>query len=287
MIIVRLKGGLGNQLFQYSFAKYVGHLTTRKVYLDTFWYGESRRKYHFPLSIENFNVRLNKLPVSVAKHYGQYAFAMKLLGGKIFNFVPVRVTDDNFSEDIIKANRNVVLDGYWEDHSFFDGLRDDLLREVTLKRNLSNSNEEYYREISHTDSVSVHFRGGQYLSDPDIRNLYADLSRSYYSTAMDIMNHTIGRPRFYVFTNDIPEARKTFVGIENVTIIESKSPDFEHLYLMSQCKHNIIGNSTFSWWGAWLNKNANKVVVAPKLWFAPDNHARPTSIPPDWIRVDN
>ena len=286
MIIVRMQGGLGNQLFQYSFAKYVGLLSKKRVYFDTFWY-RVRRRYQFALSIENFNVRLNKFPVSVAKHYGQAAFAAKLLGGKALNFFPVRVTDDNFSEGIVTVNRHVVLDGYWEDFSLFEGFRNEILSEYTPKKNLGKSSEEFCREISKTDSVSVHFRGGQYLSDPSIRNLYADLSRSYYVKAMEMMERSIGQPRFYIFTNDIPEARKAFSGMERVTVVDNESPDFEHLYLMSQCKHSIIANSTFSWWGAWLNRNPNKVVVAPKQWFSPGNHARPTSIPPDWTRLDN
>jgi len=191
-------------------------------------------------------------------------------------------SEDDFVNDCKPFRDIIILNGYFQDYHLFNSIRPQLINLFAPKKKLSIRNKLLLRSILDSNSVSMHFRGGVYLTDEKIRKLYPPVNFSYYQKAFELINSQNRNARFFVFTNDKSRANKLHILGESVTVVETQGPDYEHLYLMSQCKHNIITNSTFSWWGAWLNNNPDKIVITTKKWE--QSHAR---IPETWIQLDN
>ena len=162
-----------------------------------------------------------------------------------------------------------------------------ILSDFTLHTELSNIAIDLKENIKSKESVSIHIRRADlFPNNPNSVN-YAALPLSYYVDALQIIRNDIINPFYFIFTDDIEWTVKTFVNILDKYIICSKSKlqDYEELYLMSQCKHNIIANSTFSWWSAWLNNNDNKKVVCPSKWFEKDEYDTKDLLPSHWIKI--
>ena len=191
-------------------------------------------------------------------------------------------TEADFADGLTPKSGSLILQGYFQDYEVFEPYRDMLMRELQPRKVLNTQNESYLRQIADVNSVAVHLRRGVYVTDARIRSQYPDVSLEYYQKAIEIISSKIQNPYFFIFSNDCDWVKQTIKNNFKFNLLESGGPDYEHLYLMSQCKHHIITNSTFSWWGAWLNSNAEQIVIAPKDWEK--NHAR---IPDSWIRMDN
>ena len=136
-------------------------------------------------------------------------------------------------------------------------------------------------------AVSLHIRRGDYVSNPVTNNYHGTCSLAYYKKAVLLLKEKIENPSFFIFSDDLLWARENLDFINDMTFIDlDKSiPDHEEMHLMSQCKHNIIANSSFSWWGAWLNENSDKIVIAPKKWFSDNTINTEDLIPAKWMRI--
>ncbi len=141
-------------------------------------------------------------------------------------------------------------------------------------------------KIDASKSISVHIRRGDYANDKVTNTYFGTCPLEYYKQAMDYMRSKVNNPIFYFFSDDIEWVKKEFNEDENFVFISNpKLQDYEELILMSQCSHNIIANSSFSWWGAWLNDNPAKLVVAPKKWMRVESNLQPNLIPEGWVRM--
>jgi hypothetical protein len=198
-----------------------------------------------------------------------------------------------FNPEIMELKGNIYLNGYWQSEKYFEAIRSNLLSEFSLKNSLLDkleSNESLRKIkalINTTNSVSVHFRRGDYVSDSVTSQFHGTCSMSYYQNAIKRIVAEIPNPHFFLFTDD-PEwvkSQKIIEGFPSTLAVTSNM----HLdmYLMSQCQHNIIANSSFSWWGAWLNRNPEKLVIAPKRWYAKVelNPQTQDLVPENWIRL--
>jgi len=283
MIIVRLQGGLGNQLFQYSFARSIAWKLNTSLYFDVNWYLNKHREYPFELSLLHFNT-----VVKVYPRIGEYIYK-KLLKieklNKIFSFIPNYISEENFSGYKLISMNNLYFDGYWENYILFSDYNKNLLNEFTLKSDFTIANKLYVDSILSSNSVSVHLRGGPYLNDPNINVNYEECTPDYFNKAFNFIRNKVENPLFFVFSNDNIWAKKYLNYTDDIVFIENEGPDYEHLIMMSLCKHNIIVNSTFSWWGAWLNKNRHKIVVAPIKWFR--GKKENIKYPISWVRIKN
>lgn len=202
---------------------------------------------------------------------------------------PIILKEKRFSFDpsVLEARGNIYLEGYWQSEKYFFEIRDILLREFTFKYEQDAKNKKISEQIQKAESVSLHIRRGDYVHNVLTNQVHGLCSFGYYSEAV---NHIIkNRPNchFYIFSDDPSWVRENFKIDYPVTVIEHNdaSANFEDLRLMSLCRHNIIANSSFSWWGAWLNTYAQKIVVSPEKWFNDPSLDAKDIIPEGWLKI--
>ena len=152
---------------------------------------------------------------------------------------------------------------------YFEGIENDIKKDFRFKNQLDNKNLEILNEIENSNSISIHIRRGDYMS-PENYNMYGCIATpTYYKKAIKVIEEKVENPTFFVFSNDMDWVKKNIQINSRVFYIDINSGNgsYKDMQLMSNCKHNIIANSSFSWWGAWLNENKNKIVIAPKKWI--------------------
>ncbi|NTV98925.1 MAG: alpha-1,2-fucosyltransferase, partial [Chlorobiaceae bacterium] len=181
------------------------------------------------------------------------------------------------------------IEGYWQSEKYFDAISRDIAREFRIITPLSPKSTETKKLIGSTESVSVHVRRGDYVAEDYRGRIHGPLKISYYAEALDIIAQKKRSPHLFIFSDDIPWVKENLRFDFPARYVDhnDERSGFEDLHLMSLCRHNIIANSTFSWWGAWLNRNPTKIVIAPKQWF-PDpkmNSLTSDLIPDSWIRL--
>lgn len=266
MIYCNLKGGLGNMLFQiaatisiskdnnqnYSFPNLYGHLH----YLDR----------------ENtYNPKLN-YSTEYLQLLHQLNVDGSLNGVKTYSFP--------FEYSITPLiNGDAVIDGFFQSEKYFKHNRESVLSVLDFKDLKNNPiiNNFMFGVKKYT---SIHVRRGDYSS---LTAFYHQLTKDYYDSAIQILKDKTDV--FLIFSDDIKECKEIFKDLENAIFIENEK-DYVELYLMSLCDYNIIANSSFSWWGAWLNKNENKIVIGPSKWFGPSiSHNTGDIIPENWIKI--
>jgi hypothetical protein len=177
-------------------------------------------------------------------------------------------------------------DGYWQSEKYFKPVENELRNELKLILNLNCENAKLLDDISNSESVSMHIRRGDYITVKNNFRRFAICSLEYYKQCMDLFVNKLNNPIFYVFSADVDWAKDNFKGDQFRFIVYNLDcPDID-LFLMSRCKNNIIANSSFSWWGAWLNQNNEKIVIAPKNWYnGKINDSAIDLIPETWIRI--
>ena len=190
---------------------------------------------------------------------------------------------NNFEKMISKITGN---HGYYQNERYFKDIENIIRKEFTLKNSLSESAEKIYSDIKNKpDSVSVHIRRGDYISDPSANANHGTCSVEYYENALSIIRKKVKSPTFFIFSDDISWVKEN-LKIENAIYVSNPEiKDYEELILMSKCKHNIIANSSFSWWGAWLNQNSNKIVIGPKQWLTHKTSNELDILPAEWIQI--
>lgn len=273
MIVVQLIGGLGNQLFQYAAARSLAIEKNQKLFIDVSTF-ESYKLHNYALN--HFNI-----VSSIYKAPNKYLRKIRSLYQKNILYNEV---DFGYNSDLInlKGNR-IFLEGYFQSEKYFFKHQKEIRNDFELITPLKNITRNTIEKIERVNSVSIHIRRGDYLNNP----LHDTAKEEFYKKAVDIIEEKIDNPVFFVFSDDIDWVKLNFsTKMETVFIdFNNASTNFEDLKLMSSCKHNIIANSSFSWWGAWLNKNLDKIVIAPKLWFNDDSINSNDIIPSNWIKV--
>lgn len=291
MIIVRLFGGLGNQLFQYAAGRRIAHTNNTALKLDISWFEkESNRKY-----------KLNKFNIIGDVASNQEIAKLKKLGNNLVDITSrsvewlkpyykrtlIKERFYHFDSHILDVGSNAYLDGYWQSERYFNDIPDIIRREFTLKTGIDNVNKPNYRLITSMNSVSIHVRRGDYVSDKKVNEFHGICSIEYYHKAIEQITKVISEPSFFVFSDD-PTWVKDNLNIPYPTTVITNNGidnDYEDLRLMSLCKHHIIANSSFSWWGAWLSTDREKIVIAPSKWFNNTDMDTCDLIPNSWVRI--
>jgi hypothetical protein len=269
MIVVRLRGGLGNQLFQYAAGKALSEHHHTDLKLDLYTY--TRHKYR-KYELSKFNIDANEADRRTVHSFTGGNPLVRLLNKRENYFRCPRVFVQphyHFYDDFLSLPDNLYLSGYWQSEKHFDPVKDLISRQFTPKTTLDDRNQLLQREMRGCNSISVHVRRGDYAS-PGYASFFRVLPLDYYHAAIELMRAEIPSPVLYFFSDDPSWCREAFRG-QGICIDHNTNDDaFKDLLLMSSCRHHIIANSTFSWWGAWLNKDAGKKVIAPKAWFGAD-----------------
>lgn len=280
-------GGLGNQLFQYATARRLAKVHGVDLKLDVSHFSSFSQERYYCLDrfniIEKFASR-QELPRKVAK---RWPLLSSVFG--IGNKPVIRVFREqffHFDPELLVASDNTYLDGYWQSERYFADIEDTIRKEFTVKTPPDEQNRAMRDMIQTTDSVSLHVRRGDYVTDSATNSYHGICDLDYYRRAISQVVRQIATPVFFVFSDD-PEWVGQNLKIDYQTVfVRHNSPEngFEDLRLMSFCKHHIIANSTFSWWGAWLSDNKDKIVYAPKNWFAAAKCNDMDLIPATWHR---
>lgn len=283
MKFVKLWGGLGNQLFQFSFGEYLRYTLKEDVfYLDK----EGGNKI-LQSPLLNFNCNLPTINCdSQFQAYFKNGYRLKRKILQMFPFLSNKVLVENFK--VRYCNRIFkfeLYDGYWQDLVFIDQNINFLEDVFILKDDTLLTSSYFYNVITkQSNSVSLHIRRTDFLSSSQ----HVNLDFAYYKNAMNKMSKMIINPIFFIFSDDINWVKNHFELNDNLHIVSDNSinkGDLIDFTLMSSCKHHIIANSSFSWWAARLNKNPEKIVIAPKLWYTSNNHLAERILPEEWIRI--
>lgn len=302
MIIVKLMGGLGNQMFQYAAGRNIAIRNKTALKLDIengFLNDFYKRKYllnHF--RIEENIAKFSDLPISLKLDYTSNSFFER---GKryINNRIPLDgyyITKERnlcFDSNVFIPRKKQYLIGYWQSEKYFSNISDIIQNEFTVKYPVAGKNREIAEIIQNSNSLCVHFRRLHGISLGVISHaaieIHGSLGLDYYENAISFLEKQISDLKIFVFSDQPDWARENFKASPPTYFIDHNDDDqnYEDLRLMSLCKHQVISNSTFSWWRAWLNNNIEKIVIAPQKWFADDEMNKQTKdlIPEKWIRL--
>jgi hypothetical protein len=289
-----MKGGLGNQLFQYAAGRALALRQTNKnsnsvvLKLDISGYGENDgidTMRHYSLS--PFKIQADiATPDEINRMkypYGIFSKAIRYIDKKVFRKFNIK-----YDRRIFNHEGGLYLDGFFQTEKYFIDKENDIRKDLNLIYSLSTKAREIDQLIRNTaDSVSLHVRRGDYENDKKTNQRHGTCKVEYYARALAFIASKIGKNiHVFVFSDDIDWVRKNMAFTFTSTYVSSPAiPDHEELILMSKCHHNIIANSTFSWWGAWLNQNKKKIVVAPKQWSPKRLKNFKDITPSEWIRL--
>lgn len=290
--LVSFKAALGNQMFTYAFCLYLQNLGYE---IKPLWFSYLYTKHHH--GVELFNcLKIN--PIFSIKGCNKYIKIRTLIKssfinraiGKLFRIyyeirykVKYQKIPYSFLE-IEYCKNSVYFDGLWQNYKYLESI-EGCVRDA-FKFNLPENGtfKTYEKQILNSESISLHIRRGDYLSK-DFPDLNVVKNLDYYYRAIEIIKQHLKNPKIFIFSDDKDWVKRN-LKLDNYEIVEGNTGQFSYLdmYLMSICKHNIICNSTFSWWGAYLNNNPQKIVIAPSLWTT--NYSSNYICPKDWILVN-
>ncbi|MBN2275281.1 MAG: alpha-1,2-fucosyltransferase [Bacteroidales bacterium] len=318
MIIVRITSGLGNQLFQYATARSLAdkHQTVLKI--DRIGFVSDRQR-DFRLDCFNIDIQYATLSdlirlyplegiimlllrpligyknagrivlwlehhvLKLQKNYNQpFSYSKPLIKG---NLLVQRFY--HFDMEIARSRDNLYMIGYFQSWKYFSDIRLRLLVELQLRKPAVGQIRGMLSRITESESVAIHVRRGDYFSDPDNRKLFEVFDMQYFSDAIQQIRKNTEKPVFFVFSDDVRWVKRHLVSSEPLIYVELNNADHpeEDLRLMSHCRHAILSNSSFSWWGAWLNQHPGKIVIVPQKWLNNEAYNTRDLLPPEWIHL--
>ena len=289
MIYLEMHGRLGNQMFQYALCRKLQSLG-KEVKLDLSFYRTKQILRRFEL-YDVFRVPFETASKREIYHLKGYTSN----ASRLERVVTTRLHREThvYSEDLDAGFQSAVLEmddvylsGYWQNELYFKDIRKKILEDFRFSEMLTKQYPELLQEMWSENSVSIHIRRGDYL-DPVNSRLYSGICTiDYYQRSIQYMQENLQNPKFYFFTDD-PQWVKQNLYKDGMTIVEhqKEDPDYVDMFLMSQCKAHIIANSTFSWWGAWLDSKEGRIVISPTKWL--NNHEVQNAICDWFIKVES
>lgn len=271
MIVANLTGGLGNQMFEYAAGRSLAirNKTNLKLHFTNALVS-TKRIY----SLDVFNIAATLATDEEVTSFGYptsrlgYAFKRVLQELKLYRNPQLYTETQWYTYDagLLKCGDNVYIEGFWQNPRYFNSIEDQLRKDFALRAVPHKKNANLIEMMKKHNSVSIHIRRGDYVKKIRSGNYFPPLSVEYYNRAIALMRKKISSPTFYVFSDDIGWSIQN-LNLKNAIFVDqnSKNP-VEDMRLMSHCKHHIIANSAFSWWGSWLNPNKNKCIIGPNKW---------------------
>lgn len=294
MVIVKLTGGLGNQMFQYAAGRRLALVNNSPLKLDLSWFADIPPKdtpRHYELSVFN-SVQDVASPAEVKELRGvdisRWPKVLKQLSKTTGLFTKqsgVREKSFSFDPGILALRGDFHLDGYWQSAKYFLDVEDVIRRDFTFGVTQNAINRETGNVIQKTESVSLHIRRGDYVTGKSAAQHHGSCSLEYYRSAVAEISGRLHNPYFFVFSDDPSWVREHLRLAVPLIFVEHNSSEngYEDLRLMSLCRHHIIANSSFSWWGAWLSSHPEKNVIAPQKWFKLADMDASDLLPDNWL----
>ena len=317
MIISNIYGGLGNQFFQYALGRKLSIYHDSELKLDI---NKMKKYYLRDYLLFHYNINsgiANKNEIFLykkikSKIYNKIERKLFKFGINPYNNIYYEKYNFMFDPNIINFN-NIYIEGYWQSYKYFEDIKDTLMKDLSLKEPLDNINAKILNRIKTSNSVSIHFRRGDYTYNTNIldniktkilnrikssnakilnriktsnsvsihfrrgdytynrktKDIFNVCPLNYYNKATELINKEIVNPVYFIFSDDMEWVKKNFSFNYDKVYVDVNDINHPHidLELMKNCKHNIIANSTLSWWAAWLNKNTQKIVITPEKWL--------------------
>lgn len=292
MIIVDVNGGLGNQMFQFAAGRALSLVRKVPLLLDIRSFDSGKMHQGFELD------RIFAGKFTLAEHLDvqrvlgwQFSRSMlRILSWPQMSFLRNKrlVIEKSFEycPEISSIPSTCYLKGYWQSESYFADIFDIIRSDFSFLLPMNGENEAVAREIERVNSVSIHIRRGDYVTNPKAYSVHGVCSLQYYERAISFISGRVSNPVFFVFSDDIEWVRRNLGGKYDFRFVDHNRGEnsYNDMRLMSLCAHNIIANSSFSWWGAWLNLSDAKIVVAPERWFANETNTADL-LPSAWVRL--
>ncbi len=301
MIIVSLSGGHSNQLFQYAVARNLAIKSKTELGIDL---DRLSKRYDTEVARE-YEIGVYNLKAAVINHADVHIESQNVIKRSIQHLLyrdkvyqyrtdVASFTDKSikehvpgqYSADILKPARAIYLEGEFQNEKYFKDIRPQLLEDLQYKTKPNKQNSELLKDImSRDNTVSIHVRRGDYVDHPNASKFHVTTKLDYYGRAITLMARKLGKPYFYVFSDDPIWCKKNLYSKFPMHFVDINKNGSDDMRLMRSCQHNIMANSSFSWWGAWLNENPKKIIIAPKKWFGDSVLGADSIIPKDWIRL--
>lgn len=281
MIIVKLMGGLGNQMFQYAFARNLSLKYNKPLKIDLSFLKNKNQGPKF--TYRDYNLDIFNIDGDFDIPRNESGFLLQE------NALQTATTNINYVNTFIQKNinHNFVLSGFWQSQNYFIDIEDQIKQEFTFRDSVSKSNEyiqKMFNNIISCNSVMIHVRRTDYLNSPDY---YYVVDNDYIQSSTNIINAKINSPHFFVFSDDM-EWCKENIKLKNTTFVDNTYAGNAcnyYLQLMRSCKHYIISNSTFAWWPTWLGRSTDSLIIAPKKWYKTSSVNAEELVPSNWLRV--
>lgn len=293
MIIANVIGGLGNQMFQYAAARALSLQLEQPLRLDISWfdgYGlhqgfELQRVFECDIEIATYadvHAIIGRQSVPLIRRVLQHP-RMAILRSHNLIVEP----HFHYWPGICSTAHDCYLIGYWQSEKYFDDIAATIRRDFRFKQPIDNRNAQMVEEIDKVSSVSLHVRRGDYVKNPRTNAAHGLCSLDYYRAAIYHITKRVEYPHFFIFSDDMEWVRENLkIDFPCEYVCHNIGAEsYRDMQLMSQCQHHIIANSSFSWWGAWLNPRVDKMIVAPERWFPDRKRQTNDLIPPQWQRL--
>jgi len=292
MIITNVLGGLCNQMFQYAAGRALALTNDQSLLLDLSDFTGYRLHHGFELSRVFSLVATKAEPSTTHELLGwrENYLARKILRRRQFSWLRgekfVVEPHFNYWPDIVNVNGDCYLYGYWQSERYFKAFEAVIRQDFIFREPLQEQNAELALDMATKQAVSLHIRRGDYVSDSKNHNIMNVCDLEYYRLAINYIASQVEQPVFYLFSDDMDWVKQSLPMEFPCVYVEHNSgaESYRDMQLMSLCRHHIIANSSFSWWGAWLNIKPEKIVIAPKRWFRNGNEDSDL-IPNEWIRL--
>lgn len=286
MIVTRIVGGLGNQMFQYAAGRALATRLGVELKIDRRAF--SNYQTH-SFGLQHFKAKLvDALPNELPKMASESTFSRFF---RNFSRAPISVfteTAFTFNPKVLTLEANTYLDGYWQSENYFQDFSDFIRADFQFEKQPSNENKIWLLKISNVNSVSLHIRRGDYVSNASANSVHGTCDLDYYYRAVKTLAENIGNDlEIFVFSDD-PDWVTANLSLSfpmHIVRHNNAETNYEDLRLMTACRHHIIANSSFSWWGAWLDPRPDSLIIAPKQWFRTAKLDPRDLIPDRWVKV--
>jgi hypothetical protein len=293
-VVTRLIGGLGNQMFQYAAGRALALRCGAALKLDMSGFaGDPKRRYaldDFPIcatpaseaDLAGFGLR-----PEAQSEWRRRVRRLLWINAKAGGSQIYRERHFQFDARVADLRAPIYLDGFWQTERYFSDFADILRQEFTPAAPLEPENAAVVARIDSTCAVSLHVRRGDYVDEPGTTQYHGVCSLEYFRAAVQYIQDQAGSIHLFVFSDDQEWSRRNLPLGPPTTVVDANSSErgFRDMQLMARCRHHIVANSSFSWWGAWLNPSPTKIVVAPRRWFHASRNDTRDLIPSSWVQL--
>lgn len=294
MIIVSLRGGLGNQMFQYAMGRRLAYMNNQVMKLDLEFLNNVRDQSNVTARKYELSILNVKEDFATGHEIRKYKNVTTKVLNKIFPAYRANPFVNEkffyFDPSIVSLTGDRYFYGHWMSEKYFIEIESVIRSEFTFRKEILDKGKTLHARILNTNSVCIQVRRGDYITNPEIAKIHQTTSLRYFEQGAALIKSKVENPVFFVFSDDSNWCEENLKGLENVHFVEKElashgAGNSDYLQLMIACKHFVISNSTFAWWAAWLSTSLGKIVVAPMNWFNDQKIITKDIYPSKWIKI--